>query len=401
MKKNQNIFYSVKNYTLLAVLLLLTSHLYAATLNSFKPGKDWMDTDGKKIDCHAGNIIYQAATKTFFWYGEHRGSPSGVSCYSSQDLYNWKNRGVALNKTTTAELKSGIIERPKVAYNEKTKKYVMWFHYDNSNYGLAHQGVAVCDSAPGPYTFVTHFMPNGHQSRDIGMFPDADGKVYIGYAANNGSSINAEVRLVELSEDYLSATTNDAITSAHCEGPAVLKWNNTYYLLTSECKGWTPNPASYYTSSKVVGAYTKKGNPCINDTKKTTFDSQPSSIFKVPGYTNGFIYIGDRWNGGGSTSSQNVFLPIVITDKGEMQLKWYDEWKLDVFTTTAVTQKPGNSFKETIYINIANQSGIHAYDLLGRDIQCWNKNVVYDHRITNINRRTVKNVASNGMYIVP
>jgi hypothetical protein len=70
-----------------------------------------------------------------------------------------------------------------VAYNENTKKSVMWFRYDNRNYGLAHQEVAVCDSAPGPNTFLTHFKPNAHQSRGIGMFPDADGKVYIGYAA--------------------------------------------------------------------------------------------------------------------------------------------------------------------------------------------------------------------------
>jgi beta-galactosidase len=399
VKKYQNLFSSVRKYAPVTILLL-TSSLYAATLTSFKPGKDWMDVDGKKIDCHAGNIIYQAATKTYFWFGEHRGTPSGVSCYSSQDLYNWKNRGVALDKTKTAELKSGIIERPKVAYNEKTKKYVMWFHYDNSNYGLAHQGVAVCDSAPGPYTFLNHFQPNGHQSRDIGMFPDADGKVYIGYAANNGSSINAEVRMVELSEDYLSVTTNDAITGAHCEGPAVLKWNNLYYLLTSQCKGWTPNPASYYTCSKVVGTYSSGKDPCINDTKKTTFDSQPSSIFKVPGLTNGFIYIGDRWNGGGSTNSQNVFLPIKMTDKGEMQLKWYDEWKLDVFGPTTDVKKPENAFKSLMYTNIINQSGLHAYDLLGRDIESALKYVSADRKIVNINRSTTENVASNGMYIV-
>jgi hypothetical protein len=120
----------------------------------------------------------------------------------------------------------------------------------------------------------------------------------------------------------------------------------------------------------------------------------------VPGYTNGFIYIGDRWNGGGSTNSQNVFLPIVITDKGEMQLKWYDEWKLDVFTPTAVVKKPENSFKETMYTNIVNQSGLHAYDLLGRDIQGRYKNIGSDHRIMNVNHSTMKDVASNGMYVV-
>jgi hypothetical protein len=390
-----------KVYVFISIIMLPICFLQAATSQtSFKPGKDWMDIDGKKIDCHAGNIIYQAETKTFFWYGEHRGSPSGVSCYSSQDLYNWKSRGIALNKETTAELKSGIIERPKVAYNEKTKKYVMWFHYDNSNYGLAHQGVAVCDSAPGPYKLLSHFMPNGHQSRDIGMFSDADGKTYIGYAANNGSSINAEVRMVELSEDYLSVTTNDVVTTAHCEGPAVLKWMNKYYLLTSLCSGWTPNAASYYTCSKVCGTYTKIGSPCIPTTEQKTFNSQPSSIFIVPGYTNGFIYIGDRWNGGGSTNSQNVFLPIVMTSDGKMQLKWYDEWKLDVFTpsTPVTVEKNHADFKTAIYINAVNNGNLHVYDLLGRDIPSFYQNVS-NRIVVNLDRSATSNALPAGMYI--
>jgi hypothetical protein len=387
-------------YALLGILLLPACLLQAASsLNSFKPGQDWKDIDGKIIDCHAGNIIYQPETETFFWFGEHRGSPSGVACYSSIDLYNWKNRGVALNKAT-AGLSSGIIERPKVAYNKKTKKYVMWFHYDNGSYGLAHQGVAVCDSAPGPYTFLEHFMPNGHQSRDIGMFSDEDGKTYIGYAANNGSSINAEVRMVELSEDYLSVTTNDVVTGAHCEGPAVLKWNSKYYLLTSLCSGWDPNAASYYTCSKVCGSYTKIGSPCIPTSEQKTFNSQPSSILKVPGFTNGFIYIGDRWNGTGSTKSQYVFLPIAMTSDGKMQLKWYDQWKLDIFTPSSIDNKNTFDFRKTLYVNAANNGVHHGYDLLGRDLPRIYKSG-NDRTLMYFDRNRADNALPLGLYIIP
>jgi beta-galactosidase len=368
-----------------------------ATLKSFKPGKDWNDIDGKIIDCHAGNIIYVETTKTYYWFGEHRGSPSGVACYSSKDLYNWKNEGVALNKAT-AGLSSGIIERPKVAYNARSKKYVMWFHYDNSNYGLAHQGVAVCDSAKGPYQFIRDFKPNGYESRDIGMFTDEDNKTYIGYAANSGGGVNSEVRLVEVDKDSLKVTKNDSITGAHCEGPAVLKWNGTYYLLTSQCKGWTPNPATYYTAKKVVGTYKSMGNPCINDSKKTTFDSQPSSIFKVPGTTNGFIYVGDRWNGGGSTKSQYVFLPIAITTDGKMQLKWYDEWDLSTFTPTDVIKSEKNSLRNVIVANIMNQSGVHVYDLIGRNVNISGTSAE-DRKMMNIHKGTADRCASAGVYV--
>jgi len=174
--------------------------------------------------------------------------------------------------------------------------------------------------------------------------------------------------MVELSEDYLSVTTNDVITTAHCEGPAVLKWNSKYYLLTSLCSSWDPNEASYYTCSKVLGTYTKIGSPCIPTSEKKTFNSQPSSIFKVPGYSNGFIYIGDRWNGGGSTSSQNVFLPINMTADGKMELKWYDEWDLSKFTPTSAKDQNPNSFRKILIENITAKTGLHSYNLLGRAI---------------------------------
>ena len=46
----------------------------------------------------------------------------GVSCYSSKDLLNWKNEGLALKviNDTTSILNPGcVIERPKVFYSTK------------------------------------------------------------------------------------------------------------------------------------------------------------------------------------------------------------------------------------------------------------------------------------------
>jgi len=107
------------------------------SFTSFTPGGVWLADDGMAIDCHAGNIIYSAQSKRYYWFGEHRGNPGGVACYSSGDLYNWKNEGLAMQKGSIE-----VLERPKVVFNTTTKKYVLWFHYDNSSYGLAHLGVA-------------------------------------------------------------------------------------------------------------------------------------------------------------------------------------------------------------------------------------------------------------------
>lgn len=56
------------------------------------------------------------------------------------------------------EIEKGcIMERPKVIYNKRTKKFVMWFHLElkGKGYEAARAGVAVSDSPTGPYCFVS------------------------------------------------------------------------------------------------------------------------------------------------------------------------------------------------------------------------------------------------------
>ena len=109
----------------------------------FYPGQIWEDTDGNHINAHGEVILYRDGK--YYWYGEHKSEHTssalvGVRVYSSTDLYNWKNEGVALSVEAEGSghlLEKGcIIERPKVVYNEKTKKYVMWFHLRTQEQGL-------------------------------------------------------------------------------------------------------------------------------------------------------------------------------------------------------------------------------------------------------------------------
>ena len=49
------------------------------------------------------------------------------------------------------------MERPKVIYNGKTGKFVLWFHLElkGRGYGPARAAVAVSDRPEGPYRFVS------------------------------------------------------------------------------------------------------------------------------------------------------------------------------------------------------------------------------------------------------
>ena len=138
--------------------------------HSFKPGQIWPDNEGKHINAHGGGIIF--FNDTYYWFGEYRLARSdkdkshyGVSCYSSKDLLNWKNEGLVLKvvNDSASLLNPGcIIERPKVVYNKKTGKFVMWFHHElkGQGYKAALTGVAVSDNVTGPYKYIRSLRPN-------------------------------------------------------------------------------------------------------------------------------------------------------------------------------------------------------------------------------------------------
>ena len=132
---------------------------------AFTPGELWPDNNGVHINAHGGGILYENGT--YYWFGEHKTEGEagnlanvGVHCYSSDDLYHWKDCGIALsvieNDPGHPISKGCILERPKVIYNPLTKKYVMWFHLEpkGAGYSGALSGIALSDRVTGPYTFL-------------------------------------------------------------------------------------------------------------------------------------------------------------------------------------------------------------------------------------------------------
>lgn len=121
---------------------------------------------------------------TYYMIGEDKTDGTffqNVNCYSSTDLVEWTYRGALLSRTSEAgDLgPNRIVERPKVIYNDDTKKYVLYLHIDSSDYKDARVGVATGDSVCGKYTYHRSFRPLGRQSRDMGLFKDDDGSAYL------------------------------------------------------------------------------------------------------------------------------------------------------------------------------------------------------------------------------
>lgn len=108
-----------------------------------KNGIVWKDTQGNPLHAHGGYMIFHEGY--YYWYGEDRRDNFYVSCYRSQNLTDWEFRNHILTANskmegyrvrttlmlTTEDGKKVNLERPKVLYNKKTNKFVMWVHFEN------------------------------------------------------------------------------------------------------------------------------------------------------------------------------------------------------------------------------------------------------------------------------
>lgn len=302
-------------------------------------GTVWKDTEGNAINAHGGGMMLHEGV--YYWFGEikqgktwlvpdqqwedYRVPAGGVSCYSSKDLKNWKYEGVALSSITGDPAHdldtSKVIERPKAVYNPKTKKFVMWMHVDANDYSYSQAGVAVSDHPAGPYSYIRSVKPNGQMSRDMTLYKDEDEKVYLFYSSES----NRTMHVCLLSDDYLSPTTTyTRITTAeNREAPAVFKYNKKYYLVTSDCTGWSPNRATYATADSLLGVWTQMGDPCKDEGAATTFGSQSTFVLPLPGKQNTFLFMADRWNKTDLPDSRYIWLPLKMVDNKPV-IEWVE-----------------------------------------------------------------------------
>ncbi len=304
-----------------------------------------MDDRGQKVHAHGGQIL--TVDGRYYWIGEDRTERNKVSCYVSEDLKCWRFCNHILTVDSEAQKHYVVtdpamelsgqnadigvgcnIERPKVIYNEKTKKYVMWMHWEfPGNYAAARCAVAVCDQIDGDYVYLGSFNPIGHMSRDCTLFVDEDKSAYFISSARE----NLDLHIYRLSEDYLAIDRLVRVLwpGQQREAPTMFKRNGYYYLLTSGCTGWAPNQSSYAWSRSMEGDWSMRYD--LGD--ETTYRSQPTCVIPKRNQETGeteYWYLGDRWGGGGENyfKSEYVMLPLKFESDTKMYLDWTEEISL-------------------------------------------------------------------------
>ncbi|RFZ84398.1 beta-glucanase [Mucilaginibacter terrenus] len=362
------------------LLLLFTSTRSLAqtsqndsTATNFYPGKIWPDNNGVHINAHGGGIIYEKGT--YYWFGEHKiagpkgnSAQVGIHCYSSKDLYSWRDQGIALKVSDDPKsdiTRGAIIERPKVIFNKRTGNYVMWFHLElaGKGYGSALAGVAVSKKVTGPYTFLKSTRANagkmpfypmgtpesekvncsdttkkddkffcrdlkpGQMVRDMTLFVDGNKAYHI-----FSSEENYTVQIAELNDDYTGYTGKFVrmYIGQQTEAPAVFKRKGTYYMIGSGCTGWAPNAARWFTAASIWGPWTFHGNPCKGPEANLTFGGQSTYVLPVAGKKDAFIFMADKWTPKNPIDGRYLWLPITFKG-GNLQIEWKDKWNLSSF----------------------------------------------------------------------
>ncbi len=310
----------------------------------------WKDERGEVINAHDGGVLF--VDGVYYWYGlalramgrdtsvnNGAATTTGVNLYSSVNLHQWKYEGVILSTSNDpAHPLFGPMrmERPKIIYNPRTKKYVMWFHYvgypgtHKQGAGYADAGVAWADKITGPFHFVGYHRPINDSGavKDCTLFLDTDTIAYFLYDRKMGDGSRC-LHVVKLSDDFLQSTDQWAKIDIafRREAPVLIKKNGMYYLVTSDVSGWKANAAKIFIAKNIFGPWADIGNPCVGEQSETTFHSQPTAAFDVKGLDQSIIML-ERHNTENFIKCSYIWLPIQFDKNQQPFLKYETEWRL-------------------------------------------------------------------------
>lgn len=302
-------------------------------MSNFRNGEPWLDTDGNVIHAHGGHMLHHEGW--WYWYGENRTENNYVSCYRTKDFKSFEFRGNIITTETPTEgyrvqtdlslsgknadgtIHKVNLERPKVLWCERTKKFVLWCHYENGvDYHDARCAVASSDYPDHGFVYHGSFNPFGDMARDCTLFMDGEDAYFTA-----ASRDNRDLHVWKLTKDFMSVSklVNNLFQNESREAPAFFKKDGRYYLLTSYCTGWAPNQGKWSSSDSIDGEW--EINEKFGD--ETTFRSQPAFVLEKDGK---FIYFADRWGGNGHyNDSTYVVLEIKFREDGSPYIEYSDE----------------------------------------------------------------------------
>jgi beta-xylosidase len=311
------------------------------------------DTNGNIIDAHDGKVFSYDGLYYFFGpsyglckepagdsgcTGWHSGSCGfqlnhNVSLYTSPDLSEWTYRGVVFQMS--AAKNQGILFCPKVLFNPKTKKWVLWYNYlpvSGGGFSQSLYAVATSDTPNGPFQLVNENITSlaWDDTGDFNLFQDDNGDGYIIYTAHIvGPGPNHQMSVEKLSDDYLSTLgkqyNSGFFGSSNVEAPAMFKRNGIYYTVFGQCCCYCQSGSgvTIHTSSSPLGPYQTK-NSLGNEGHAQQFNVLQYKTNGPEGY--GYIWQGDNWQSspdGAKGHDFTYWTPMYFDQDGNVQYMNY------------------------------------------------------------------------------
>lgn len=224
-----------------------------------------------------------------------------------------------------------VLERPRVYYNKKTGKCVMYMHIDGSvkgvpggGYDYTRVGVAVSNKPTGPFRFIRTFRPLGKESRDIGQFIDDDGSAYLIFECRPTGGFY----IAKLSENYLNVDSETCFIHQPLEGGAVVHYKGLYYAVDSGLTGWAPNANKVATATSLKGPWSDFADIAPSDSH--TYNSQSTMFLRVAGKKDTtIIFMADQWRPSKLSDSRYLWMPVQIGG-GILLVPEPKPWQIDV-----------------------------------------------------------------------
>jgi hypothetical protein len=292
-------------------------------------GIPWFDDRGNIINAHGACIVKDKGRYYLFgeWKADNSNAFPGFSCYSSDDLVNWKFENVVLPVQKEGILGPNRVgERVKVMKCPSTGEYVMYMHADDMEYNNPHIGYATCSTINGDYKFQGSLLYNGEPIRrwDMGTFQDSDGTGYL--LIHHGI-------IYRLSEDYKSAEAKVlGGLSGSGESPAMFKKNGLYYMLYSGLTSWEKNDNFYFTATTIEGPWTNQG--LFAPKGSLTYNSQTTFVFPLIRDNDTIpMFMGDRWSYPHQASAATyVWMPMQVNGEKLSIPEYWEAWDIKTIT---------------------------------------------------------------------
>ena len=327
-------------YVLLVWLLIggIGEGIYCSAQNMEKVirnGMPWFDDHGNIVNAHGACIVEEKGRYYLFgeWKSDESNAFPGFSCYSSDDLVNWKFERVVLTVQPDGILGPNRVgERVKVMKCPSTGEFVMFMHADDMGYKDPYIGYATCKTINGEYQLQGPLLYQGKpvQRWDMGTFQDTDGKGYL--LIHHGP-------IYRLSDNYRSIEMEVAHVKDSGESPAMFKKDGIYYMLYSNLTSWEKNDNFYFTAPKIEGPWTKQGLFCPEGT--LTYNSQSTFVFPLKrGNDTIPMFMGDRWSYPHQASAATyVWMPMQVNGTKLSIPEYWQCWDFNTLKPVDILRK--------------------------------------------------------------